>query len=256
MKAYTVIDIETTGGDPRKDRITEIAVFRYEDGEVVDQFTSLVNPCMPIPAMITRITGIDNEMVATAPRFFEIARRLVEITTDAVFVAHNVRFDYSFIQREFRNLGYTFTRKQLCTIRLSKKIMPGLKSYSLGKICKHLDIPNNARHRAEGDAMATLNPFPTAAISRQQGSPNGRTKPQAGHRHGKTSRSPSSGNPHTTPGRNGRLLFSGCQSESTLCGQKQQHPQTRDVPLSGRPQIPARHETHEAIASCEFRTDW
>ena len=159
MKAYTIIDIETTGGDPRKDRITEIAVFRYEEGEVVDQFTSLVNPGVPIPAMITRITGIDNELVATAPRFFEVAKRIVEITQDAVFVAHNVRFDYSFVQREFRNLGYTYTRKQLCTVRLSRKILPGLKSYSLGKICTHLNIHNDARHRAEGDAQATLTLF-------------------------------------------------------------------------------------------------
>lgn len=158
-KIYTIIDIETTGGDPKRDRITEIAVYRYDGQKVVDQFTTLINPEVPIPGIITHITGIDNDMVANAPRFFEVARRIVEITEGAVFVAHNVRFDYSFIQREFRNLGYTFTRKKLCTVQLSRKLMPGLPSYSLGKICTHLDISNEARHRADGDARATLELF-------------------------------------------------------------------------------------------------
>ena len=154
---FAIIDIETTGGDPKSDRITEIAVIRHNGKEVVDSFTSLVNPLMPIPHHITRITGIDNAMVADAPKFFEIAKRVVEITQDTIFVAHNVRFDYSFIQKEFRQLGYTYTRPQLCTVKLSRKVIPGYASYSLGKLCKALGIHNEARHRAWGDASATVN---------------------------------------------------------------------------------------------------
>ncbi|MEL6671911.1 MAG: exonuclease domain-containing protein [Bacteroidota bacterium] len=153
---YSVIDVETTGGDPKVDRITEIAVFLFDGEEVIDSFISLVNPTMPISPFITKITGIDNEMVAHAPKFYEIAKQVVEITQGAIFVAHNSRFDYSFIQKEFRQLGYTFTRKQLCTVKLSRRLLPGHKSYSLGKLCKSLKIENEGRHRAWGDAKATV----------------------------------------------------------------------------------------------------
>ncbi|MEZ4828047.1 MAG: exonuclease domain-containing protein [Bacteroidia bacterium] len=153
---FVIVDIETTGGNPKTDRITEIAIFRYDGNGVVQVFESLINPEMPIPDFITRITGIDNDMVREAPRFFEVAREIVEITRDAVFVAHNVRFDYSFVQKEFRQLGYTYSRKQLCTVKLSRKVFPGMPSYSLGKLCDALHIPNLRRHRAGGDAQATL----------------------------------------------------------------------------------------------------
>ncbi|MEL6134540.1 MAG: exonuclease domain-containing protein, partial [Bacteroidota bacterium] len=153
---FAIIDIETTGGDPKVDRITEIAVIRYNGKEIVDSFTSLINPEMPIPPYITRITGIDNDMIKDAPKFYEVAKEIVEITQGTVFVAHNVRFDYSFVQKEFRQLAYTFTRPQLCTVKLSRKVIPGHKSYSLGNICRELGIPNEARHRAWGDASATV----------------------------------------------------------------------------------------------------
>lgn len=159
--SYTIIDLETTGGDPKRDRITEVAIYRYDGEKIVNEFHSLVNPGVPIPALITRITGIDNEMVREAPPFYEIAKEIVEITQQAVFVAHNARFDYSFLQREFRQLGYTFSRKQLCTIKLTKKFVPDLPSYSLKNLCKHFDITNEARHRAYGDAKATLELFRT-----------------------------------------------------------------------------------------------
>ncbi len=158
-KHYTIIDIETTGGDPRKDRITEIAAYRFDGEKVVDSLETLINPGIPIPPFITRITGINNEMVQSAPKFFEVAKRLVEITQDSVFVAHNVRFDYSFIQREYRNLGYTFSRKKLCTIQLSKKLIPEAPSYGLTKLCNYVGITNEDRHRAAGDAKATLELF-------------------------------------------------------------------------------------------------
>lgn len=153
---YTIIDIETTGGDPRTDRITEIAIYLHDGEEVIDEFVSLVNPEKPIPEFITKITGINNDMVRDAPKFYEIAKRIVEITEGAVFVAHNVRFDYSFVQKEFRSLGFVFTRKQLCTVKLSRKLLPGHKSYSLGKLTKSLGIDLQNRHRAAGDAKATV----------------------------------------------------------------------------------------------------
>lgn len=158
---YAIIDLETTGGRPKSDRITEVAIFLYdaEKDEVIDSFVSLIDPQIPIPDYITRITGIDNEMVRHAPAFYEVAKRIVEITRDAVFVAHNARFDYGFIQHAFRRLGYTFSRKQLCTIKLSKKAFPGFPSYSLSNLCKYLKITNEASHRAWGDAEATLTLF-------------------------------------------------------------------------------------------------
>ncbi|MEL6653467.1 MAG: exonuclease domain-containing protein [Bacteroidota bacterium] len=159
QERYTIIDIETTGGDPRTDRITEIAIYLHDGEQVIDEFISLVNPEKPIPDFITKITGINNDMVRDAPRFFEIAKQIVEITDGAVFVAHNVRFDYSFVQKEFRSLGYTFSRKQLCTVKLSRKLLPGHRSYSLGKLCKSLGIDLENRHRAAGDALATVTLF-------------------------------------------------------------------------------------------------
>ncbi len=157
--SFVIVDVETTGGDPKKDRITEIAIFRLEHGEIVDRFVSLLNPGKAIPPEITRITGINNDMVSKAPQFFEVAKRIVEITEGAVFVAHNVRFDYGFIQKEFRRLGYKFNKRLLCTVKLSREVFPQLKRYSLGKLCDHFDIPNHARHRAEGDAQATVELF-------------------------------------------------------------------------------------------------
>ena len=156
---YAIIDVETTGGRPGRDRITEIAVALIEDGKVIDKFSSLINPEMAIPYQITQLTGINNDMVHTAPKFFEVAKRIVEITEGAVFVAHNVRFDFGFVAYEFRRFGYTFTRKQLCTVRLARKVFPGLKSYSLKNLCKHFGITNNAAHRAWGDVDATVQLF-------------------------------------------------------------------------------------------------
>ncbi len=152
---YAVIDIETTGGAPGKGRITEIAIFVMEGCEKVDEFVSLINPEQTIPPYISRLTGITDEMVEGAPRFFEVARKVVEITTDTIFVAHNAAFDYNFIRKEFESLGYHYDREVLCTVRLSRKIIPGMDSYSLGNLCGDLGIPLSDRHRAGGDARAT-----------------------------------------------------------------------------------------------------
>ncbi|MGJ8759071.1 MAG: exonuclease domain-containing protein [Polaribacter sp.] len=156
---YTVVDIETTGNGYKGSKITEISIFVFDGKKVIDEFTSLVNPEQNIPAFITNLTGITNAMVRNAPKFYEIAKKVTEITQDTIFVAHNVNFDYNIIQEEFKNLGFDFKRKKLCTVRLTRKIMPGLSSYSLGNICTHENIPIIGRHRAKGDAEATTELF-------------------------------------------------------------------------------------------------
>ncbi|WP_166387957.1 exonuclease domain-containing protein [Polaribacter sp. 11A2H] len=156
---YTVVDIETTGNGYKGSKITEISIFVFDGKTVIDEFTSLVNPEQNIPAFITNLTGITNAMVRNAPKFYEIAKKVAEITEDTIFVAHNVNFDYNIIHEEFKNLGFDFKRKKLCTVRLTRKIMPGLSSYSLGNICTHENIAINGRHRAKGDAEATTELF-------------------------------------------------------------------------------------------------
>ncbi len=150
---YTIIDVETTG---RGNRITEISIFKFNGDQVIDEFTTLVNPETTIPMHITALTGIDNVMVADAPKFHEIAQQIIDITAQTIFVAHSVNFDYNVIRNEFKLLGVDFQRKKLCTVRLSRKLIPGKKSYSLGKLCKSLNIPLTDRHRARGDAAATV----------------------------------------------------------------------------------------------------
>ena len=153
---YSIVDIETTGNGYRGQRITEISIFVFDGKKIVNEFTSLVNPEQNIPAFITNLTGITDAMVRTAPKFYEIAKTIEEITHDTVFVAHNVNFDYNIIKQEFKDLGFDFKRQKLCTVRLSRKIIPGLKSYSLGNICSVEGIRISERHRARGDAEATV----------------------------------------------------------------------------------------------------
>lgn len=154
QKKFAVVDIETTGGMPKRDKITEIAIVITDGVEVLEQFSTLINPERSIPHEITRITGITDDMVQDAPRFYEVAKEVVLLTEGAIFVAHNVNFDYNFIRYEFERLGFTFTRKQLCTVKLSRKAFPGLTSYSLGNLIRHFGIQVNARHRALDDALA------------------------------------------------------------------------------------------------------
>lgn len=155
---FAIIDIETTG-IAKEGKITEIAIFLHNGERVVDSFTTLINPECHIPYFITKLTGIDDHMVASAPRFFEVARRIVEMTAGATFVAHNVAFDYRFVQEEFKRLGYDYTRKTICTVKLSRKYLPGHRSYSLGRLCDDLNISIDGRHRAAGDALATVHLF-------------------------------------------------------------------------------------------------
>ncbi|SEB47593.1 DNA polymerase-3 subunit epsilon [Tenacibaculum sp. MAR_2009_124] len=149
---YSIVDIETNGGD----KITEISILVFDGEKIIDEFTSLVNPESNIPSFITNLTGITQPMVANAPKFYEVAKKVYEITKDTVFVAHNVNFDYGIIGKEFKSLGSSFKRKKLCTVRLSRKLLPNKKSYSLGNLCASEGIKINDRHRAKGDADATV----------------------------------------------------------------------------------------------------
>ena len=156
---FVIIDVETTGGSPRNSKITELAIYKYDGERIVDEFITLLNPEQPIPEFIVRLTGINDEMVSNAPRFFEIAKKIVEFTNDCIFVAHNVAFDYGMLRSEFKNLGYDFRLPHLCTVRAARYVIPGYKSYSLGNISKELGIEINGRHRAGGDALATTKLF-------------------------------------------------------------------------------------------------
>ncbi len=156
---FAIIDIETTGNSYKFGQITEIAIFQYNGSEITGSFSTLVKPEMDIPLFITRLTGISNEMVKDAPKFYEVAKKIVEFTAGRIFVAHNVQFDYKFIQEEFKRLGYDFHRKTLCTVKLSRKFFPGFKSYSLGRLCDNIGIEITGRHRAAGDALATAKLF-------------------------------------------------------------------------------------------------
>ena len=156
---YCILDIETTGGKFDEEAITEIAIHRFDGDLVVDTFISLVNPQREIRPYVQKLTGISPGMVRTAPKFHEVAKRIVEITEDSVLVAHNAQFDYRILRTEFRRLGYDYQRKTLCTVDLSKRLIPEAESHSLGKLVRSLGIPASNRHRANGDALATLSLF-------------------------------------------------------------------------------------------------
>jgi len=156
---YAVLDIETTGGKFNEEGITEIAIYRFDGHNVTDQFISLVNPEKPIQDFVVKLTGINNKMLRNAPKFFEVAKRIIEITKDCILVAHNAEFDSRVLKNEFDHLGYNYEMNSLCTVELSRKLIPDEDSYSLGKLCKSLGIPMSNRHRASGDALATVQLF-------------------------------------------------------------------------------------------------
>ncbi|TRW23392.1 exonuclease [Flavobacterium zepuense] len=156
---YAILDIETTGGQFNEEGITEIAIYKYDGHEVTDQFISLVNPEKPIQPFVVKLTGINNAMLRSAPKFHEVAKRIIEITEGCIIVAHNAQFDYRVLKTEFKNLGYNFEKQTLCTVELSQKLLPEQKSHSLGKLVRALGIPMSDRHRATGDALATVQLF-------------------------------------------------------------------------------------------------
>ncbi|MEA1785724.1 exonuclease domain-containing protein [Arenibacter sp. GZD96] len=156
---YSIVDIETTGNGYTGMKLTEIAIFKFDGERVIDEYTTLINPECNIPQFISNLTGITNAMVQHAPKFYEVAKTILEFTKDTVFVAHNVNFDYNGIQKEFKELGFDFKLKKLCTVRLSRKLIPHLSSYSLGPLCATQGIFITDRHRARGDAEATVKLF-------------------------------------------------------------------------------------------------
>ena len=156
---YAILDIETTGGKYNEEGITEIAIYQHDGLQVTDQFISLVNPERAIQPFVEKLTGINGQMLCNAPRFFEIAKRIIEITENCLIVAHNTDFDYRILRTEFKRLGYNFERNSLCTVSLSQQLLPDMESYKLGKLVRSLGIPISDRHRAQGDAMATVKLF-------------------------------------------------------------------------------------------------
>ena len=152
---YAIVDIETTGGNASGSRITEIAIIIHDGTSIIDRWETLVNPQKEIPLPIFALTGINNEMVRDAPIFDDISEKVLEMLTDRIFVAHNVNFDYSFVRHQLEEAGFKWTARKLCTVRAARKIKPGLGSYSLGNLCRSLDIPIEHRHRAGGDVDAT-----------------------------------------------------------------------------------------------------
>jgi DNA polymerase III subunit epsilon len=153
---FVVVDVETTGMSSIDDRITEIAMMKVQDGTLVDEFSTLVNPLLTIPAHITSMTGIDNVMVQNAPPAREVVPFIAEFLGDAIFVAHNAAFDWGFVsQTARRERGIELENQRLCTVKLSSRILPHLPSKSLGPVAEHLNITIPERHRASGDAYAT-----------------------------------------------------------------------------------------------------
>ncbi len=156
---YAVLDIETTGGKYDEEGITEIAIYRFDGEKIIDQFSSLINPEKEIQPFVKKLTGINNNMLRNSPKFYEVAKRIVEITENCIIVAHNAEFDFRMLQTEFRRLSFTFNRKILCTIKLSKILLPDQPSFNLGKLINNLGIPFTNEHRAHGDAKVTLKLF-------------------------------------------------------------------------------------------------
>ena len=156
---FAIVDIETTGGYAAASRITEVAIFIHNGSKVVQKFETLINPECEIPYYITGLTGISEKMVRKAPTFEKVAERIYKLLHDKVFVAHSVNFDYSFLRNQLAEHGFKLDTQKLCTIRLSRKIISGLASYSLGNICGYLNINITNRHRAGGDAIATVKLF-------------------------------------------------------------------------------------------------
>ncbi len=152
---YSIVDIETTGGSSRSHKIIEVAIVSFDGQQIVDTYSTLINPGKYVPPFITSLTGISNDMIEDAPSFEDVAQEILKRTEGQIFVAHNVNFDFSFLRQEFGLLGIKFERKKLCTVRLARRILPGFKSYGLGALSSALDIQIQGRHRALGDAEAT-----------------------------------------------------------------------------------------------------
>ena len=156
---YTIVDLEATGGKFNEESIIEIAIYKFDSVSITDRFISLVNPEKEIHPYVEKLTGISSKMLKTAPKFHEIAKRIIEITSESILVAHNAQFDYRILQLEFKRLGFDFSMKSICTVILSQELLPDQQSYKLGRLSRSLGIPIKDRHRASGDALATVELF-------------------------------------------------------------------------------------------------
>ena len=163
---FAVVDIETTGSTPQSAGITEIAIVIHNGVEVTGKFVTLINPRHKIPPFIVNMTGISDEMVARAPLFEEVAPQIYNLLNGRVFVAHNVSFDYSFVHYLLVKSGFQWSAPKLCTIKLSRRVFPGLVKYGLGSLTRDLGIKIEGRHRAWGDAAATAQVL-TMAIEKE-----------------------------------------------------------------------------------------
>ncbi len=156
---YAIVDVETTGGKFNEEGITEVAIYKFDGHEITDHFASLINPEKEIQPFVVKLTGINNDMLKRAPKFYEVAKRIIEITENTTLVAHNADFDHRMLRLEFDRLGFDYQRPTLCTVELSQNLLPEQKSFNLGKLTKALGIPITNRHRATGDALATVKLF-------------------------------------------------------------------------------------------------
>ena len=163
---FAVVDIETTGSTPQSAGITEIAIVIHNGIEVTGKFVTLINPRHKIPPFIVNMTGISDAMVAEAPLFEEVAPQIYNLLNGRVFVAHNVSFDYSFVHYLLGRSGFQWSAPKLCTIKLSRRVFPGLEKYGLGSLTRDLGIKIEGRHRAWGDAAATAQVL-TMAIEKE-----------------------------------------------------------------------------------------
>jgi DNA polymerase III subunit epsilon len=180
---FAIVDIETTGGYASANGITEIAIAVHDGTCMVDYFETLVNPGLPIPPYVQTLTGITNAMVCQAPYFEDVAPRIYELIHDKIFVAHNVNFDYSFVNHHLQQAGFQIDCKKLCTVRLGRKILPGYPSYSLGKLCRSLNIEIEQRHRAGGDTIATVKLFEKILLADEEGELKAMLKGRSKHGH-------------------------------------------------------------------------
>jgi len=156
---YAIVDIETTGAFSHYNAITEVGIIITDGYKILDQYETLIKPGENIPNFITALTGIDDDMVTNAPEFKTVAPKILEFTKGHIFVAHSVGFDYGFLRKAFKGIDLHFYRKKICTVKMTKAVLPNLASYSLGKITNQLKLPHYNRHRAMGDALATFHLF-------------------------------------------------------------------------------------------------
>ena len=154
-RIYAVVDIEGTGSPASKNGITEIAIVLFDGEKIIDQYATLVNPKVPIPKYVAKLTGISNEMVATAPAFEQVAPKILQLLQGTTFVAHNASFDFPYLKYYLDQTGLILDLPVLCTLELSRKAFPNIPKHGLETLCEELSINIDNRHRAGGDALAT-----------------------------------------------------------------------------------------------------